>query len=651
MANTLPMISVITPTANRASWLRKMYHCFVSQNYANKELLVLDDSAQVDIEFQTLTKDDARVRYVHSKKPVTIGRKRNRLIEMAKGEVIAHFDDDDYYAPNYLSEMYDAMRKSDAAIVKLGCWYNYSLQQNKLAYVDTTLSTGQGWILHPHRAEIEAGTFINDVSGTWGYGFSYLYQRKIALELPFKDINHGEDYDFVARCFSKNLRGELVMKNNLALHNIHSSNTSLIYCQRIEEGSRLSDIFGAGYLQYVNADQTKKIIIAKTEVKVAAGSTAVAEVALCMIVKNEEAVISRALQSAKPLIDYWLICDTGSTDRSKEIIRETMTGIPGELHDRPWVNFCHNRNEALTLLQGKAKYALILDADDMYVTPSNYKREVLDHDGYHIQIQDGNVRYSRLQLIRVDLDYRYHGEIHEVIGCPTPKKEKVMENVIYKRLSGGARSRSSNKFLDDAKILTDLCVKEPTVTRHVFYLAQSWRDAGETAKAIQTYRQLVNMYPPRNVGIWAPEELYYSMLQIAQLLEKTDASEAEIIDAYLQAYEALPTRAEPLSSLSYYLRRKKRYRGSAPFAKLAAEMPAPNTNFFLQYDVYEWRAKDDYATALTWLRLDEEAIDVYDALLRSGKLPTSENDRVLSVINDCYRKIAARAASNNDKLK
>jgi glycosyltransferase involved in cell wall biosynthesis len=66
-----------------------------------------------------------------------------------------------------------------------------------------------------------------------------------------------------------------------------------------------------------------------------------ASVCLVMIVKNESEVIRRCIESVKDYIDYWVICDTGSTDDTKKIIQETMDefGIKGELHDREWVDY------------------------------------------------------------------------------------------------------------------------------------------------------------------------------------------------------------------------------------------------------------------------------------------------------------------------
>ena len=72
-----------------------------------------------------------------------------------------------------------------------------------------------------------------------------------------------------------------------------------------------------------------------------------------MIVKDESHVIERSLASAKPLIDYWVIVNTGSTDGTQDVIREFLKDIPGELHERPWKNFGYNRTEALELAREK----------------------------------------------------------------------------------------------------------------------------------------------------------------------------------------------------------------------------------------------------------------------------------------------------------
>jgi glycosyltransferase involved in cell wall biosynthesis len=72
-------------------------------------------------------------------------------------------------------------------------------------------------------------------------------------------------------------------------------------------------------------------------------------IGLCMIVKDEAAVIERCLATIRPHIDHWTIVDSGSTDGTQKIIRAILDDLPGDLHERPWYDFGTNRTEALEL--------------------------------------------------------------------------------------------------------------------------------------------------------------------------------------------------------------------------------------------------------------------------------------------------------------
>jgi glycosyltransferase involved in cell wall biosynthesis len=76
-------------------------------------------------------------------------------------------------------------------------------------------------------------------------------------------------------------------------------------------------------------------------------------ICLTMIVKNESKVIRRCIDSVKDYINYWVIVDTGSTDGTQDLVKEIMDeyGIPGELHERPWVDFGHNRTRVFNMLK------------------------------------------------------------------------------------------------------------------------------------------------------------------------------------------------------------------------------------------------------------------------------------------------------------
>ena len=83
-------------------------------------------------------------------------------------------------------------------------------------------------------------------------------------------------------------------------------------------------------------------------------------VSLCMIVKNEEDVLERCLESAADLVDEIIIVDTGSTDRTKEIAAR----FTDQIYDFPWCDdFAAARNESFS--HASMDYCMWLDADDV----------------------------------------------------------------------------------------------------------------------------------------------------------------------------------------------------------------------------------------------------------------------------------------------
>src|SRR6476620_6507589 len=97
-----------------------------------------------------------------------------------------------------------------------------------------------------------------------------------------------------------------------------------------------------------------------------------------MIVKDESQVIRRCLSSVRPLVDYMLIVDTGSTDGTQQIIRNYFQDeqLDGEVIEEPWRDFAYNRTMALRLLQERRTidYAFIMDADDVVVFDEDFNQ-------------------------------------------------------------------------------------------------------------------------------------------------------------------------------------------------------------------------------------------------------------------------------------
>jgi glycosyltransferase involved in cell wall biosynthesis len=361
---------------------------------------------------------------------------------------------------------------------------------------------------------------------------------------------------------------------------------------------------------------------------------------LCMIVKNESAVIARCLQSVKPIIDYWVICDTGSDDNTKKLIAEHLTGAPGELHETQWVNFAHNRTEVLTLAKGKADYALIVDAD-MTVNVYGDFKPTLTADSYRIKYE-GDLDYRQVMLVSNLHDWKYYGVTHEYIHSPTAAAQQNLDTLTLTHYCDGSGRRE--KINRDIALLESGLEDEPNNARYMFYLAQSYRDAGRYDSAMEWYQKRVA------AGGWA-EEVWYSLYQISRLTRILGYDNATVLDAALRAYEYNPARLEPLYLLVRNYREKREYRTGYLLSKVLPETPYPKDSLFIEKDVYSYKLPLEYAICCHYVGKYAEAIRVYNEMLDYPNLPPEYHQTALKnrkfALDVIYKKTPAPRSKRN----
>lgn len=328
-------------------------------------------------------------------------------------------------------------------------------------------------------------------------------------------------------------------------------------------------------------------------------------VCLNMIVKNEGHVIEEVLECMSKYIDYYVICDTGSTDDTEKKITEFMNKkkIPGEIHHHKWRDFGYNRTRALQACVGKSDYIWIIDADDLVV--GNLVLPDLKADGYQLQYGT-SYKYERTQIVKNDLDpnnliygWEYRGVLHEYIRPKSGKKP------LYRRIGGnyhiesrrlGDRNKVKDKYLRDAKVFEKAILEEKDeklVTRYYFYLAQSYRDANMAQEAIKNYQIRADR------GGW-DEEVAYSLLQAAlQMLKLTSKNGDEtgiythdqVCSKLLEAYKAQPTRAEALCQIARIKELDKNWTMAYVYYKKAANLAYPaNDQLFVDKPIYDYKA-------------------------------------------------------------
>ena len=215
------------------------------------------------------------------------------------------------------------------------------------------------------------------------------------------------------------------------------------------------------------------------------------KIALAMIVKDEENIIVRCLDSVKRLIDYVYIADTGSTDNTVAVILKWLetNNIKGQVVRHSWRDFASNRTRVLDEVRDLfgIDYALTIDADEILTYDEDVDLETfkkgMHHDLYRICCRYGSVEYMRDNLLKNSMPYYYKGILHEFLECKvTAKNQAILKGVYNVPIQDSARNADVDKIFKDAERLEEIIKTETDpymLARYTFYLGQSYRDCKE----------------------------------------------------------------------------------------------------------------------------------------------------------------------------
>jgi glycosyltransferase involved in cell wall biosynthesis len=187
------------PTYNRRHFVPRAVEYFLCQDYKSKELLIVDDGTDPVAD---LIPDDPSVRYVRLEKRLTVGAKRNLACSQSRGEIIAHWDDDDWHAPHRLGYQVGYLLGAHAELCGI----------NTLLFYDMTNS--QAWqYVYPKKERF------------WLSGSTLCYRRSFWKKHRFPKINVGEDTRFVWSGWRK--RMVVLPESTFHIGVIHQHNVSL----------------------------------------------------------------------------------------------------------------------------------------------------------------------------------------------------------------------------------------------------------------------------------------------------------------------------------------------------------------------------------------------------------------------------------------
>jgi glycosyltransferase involved in cell wall biosynthesis len=242
-----PVVSIITPSFNRPKLLEAQHRIVTAQSVQDFEWLILDDSPEPAAYFAQL--DDPRIRYTHMRDRMIVAAKRNWLCERSAASVIAQFDDDDYYAPDYLATMLARLTETGADITKLSAWFVYSAQLKRLGYWDTAHTLGLHFTFGPEKT---LQGFVNQTApdnmknNYLGYGFSYVFKKSAWQSAPFPPVEYASDYGFVAAAIAKGCKFDhFADTSGLCLHVLRTDNMSKSFPQHLLPDFMLEKLFVA----------------------------------------------------------------------------------------------------------------------------------------------------------------------------------------------------------------------------------------------------------------------------------------------------------------------------------------------------------------------------------------------------------------------
>lgn len=374
-----------------------------------------------------------------------------------------------------------------------------------------------------------------------------------------------------------------------------------------------------------------------------------AKICLVMIVKNEEHVLPRCLSALKPHIDAWCIMDTGSEDKTMDIIRETLGDLPGKLVEEPFDSFRYNRSKVMQIAREEldVDYLLMMDADDTFTAEKDFHwPENMTHGCYSIKHIMHSTSWSRPAVTKASLPWRYEGAAHEVQVCDEKfTRGGELKNVTVVCGSDGHRRQTEGQAKYDriAKILEKEYEKDKTNTRTVFYLAQSYRDAGHFEMAIKFYRMRSGM------GGF-DEEVWYSMYQIAVLTEKLGVGFEIAREAYLQAYLARPSRAETLWRLARLHRLNRQNHMATIYALAGVHTKRPKDRLFVDEWAYTWRCQDELCVNSQKIGLMEQAKESALKVLKRPEVMHRNRIRTEDNLTWSSRVVTARKPGAEDEV-
>jgi glycosyltransferase involved in cell wall biosynthesis len=346
-------------------------------------------------------------------------------------------------------------------------------------------------------------------------------------------------------------------------------------------------------------------------------------ICLCLMVRDESAVLERCLEAAAGIVDAVCLCDTGSRDDTVERAQAWMArrGVPGRVHRHTWQNFGVNRTAAVEAARdlvaelgwdAARSYLLFLDGDMVLDVGEGFRKEALDADVYRVLQRNGSLVYPNVRLARASTGGRFVGATHEYFQPPPGARYADLAELSIDDLNdGGCRA---DKLERDVRLLEHELRENPANARAMFYLAQSYRGLRDFGHALFWYRRRIA------AGGW-PEEVWYARYAIGLMqLEVGDARAG--VRTMHEAIRSDPGRVEPWFHLALFFRVRERFGRASFYARRGLENPPEKRSLFVEELVHPDGLRRELQIAAYSTRWRELGVEAGERLALGRGVPS-----------------------------
>lgn len=367
------------------------------------------------------------------------------------------------------------------------------------------------------------------------------------------------------------------------------------------------------------------------------------KLALNFICKDEEHVIERMLNSSNGILDLIVAVDTGSTDKTIDLIKKfgIDNNIPTYVFERPFDTFDKCRNFAMDKLRETVKelnwnsdrvHGMWYDCDEQLMIEPGFDKNQFTNDLYMINTFIGQMKYTRNTFFKVSKPFRWYGVVHEFIVCDDQNISSGLATDIAVNVSMDGNSWKSNipsKYLSHSHKLESYIANNRQDPRWIFYTAQSYHDSASMPDNIEEnkerLRRSLKYYKERTErSDGYVEEIYYAHYRMGSIMKTLEEPWNLTMQQCLKAYSVDPLRGESIKLIIDYYLQMGEWNLAYLYTKFGYENfhnknPYPTRLLFVEESLYTWKFAEVHAAACFYTGRKDEAKKVYEQMVELTK--------------------------------